>query len=113
MRHADVPYGRVQDLRSFGTCQVLGRYAGIGGREGRRFGRRQGVIVCSTSERCKKAIDRVMIQENLAHRRQRQAVVESDSKARNSACWRCVGGRAILPLPPTQDHQGSLDGDKG
>jgi phosphoribosylamine---glycine ligase len=73
----------------------------------------KGVIVCATNEEAKKAIDRVMIQEEFGSKAGRQAVVEKRLEGEELSVLALVSGRAILPLPPTQDHKAALDGDKG
>jgi phosphoribosylamine--glycine ligase len=73
----------------------------------------KGVIVCATAEEAKKAIDRVMIQEEFGSKAGRQAVVEKRLEGEELSVLALVAGRAILPLPPTQDHKAALDGDKG
>ncbi len=54
-----------------------------------------------------------MIQEEFGSKAGRQAVVEKRLEGEELSVLALVGGRAILPLPPTQDHKAALDGDKG
>lgn len=114
MRHADVPTAEFKifdhsepakywvDTREY---PVVVKADGLAGGK--------GVIVCSTSDEAKKAIDRVMIKEEFGSTAGRQAVVEKRLEGEELSVLALVGGRAILPLPPTQDHKAALDGDKG
>jgi phosphoribosylamine--glycine ligase len=54
-----------------------------------------------------------MIQEEFGSKAGRQAVVEKRLEGEELSVLALVGGRAILPLPPTQDHKAVFDGDKG
>jgi phosphoribosylamine---glycine ligase len=73
----------------------------------------KGVIVCNSVEEAKRAIDRVMIQEEFGGKAGRQVVVEKKLEGEELSVLALVGGRSILPLPPTQDHKAVFDGDRG
>jgi phosphoribosylamine--glycine ligase len=114
MRHADVPTAefKIFDHSEPAKYWVDTReYPVVVKADGLAAGK--GVIVCSTGEEAKKAIDRVMIQEEFGSRAGRQAVVEKRLEGEELSVFALVGGRAILPLPPTQDHKAVFDGDKG
>ena len=114
MRHADVPTAefKIFDHSEPAKYWVDTReYPVVVKADGLAAGK--GVIVCSTSEEAKKAIDRVMIQEEFGSKAGRQAVVEKRLEGEELSVLALVAGRAILPLPPTQDHKAMLDGDKG
>jgi phosphoribosylamine---glycine ligase len=114
MRHADVPTAefKIFDHSEPAKYWVDTReYPVVVKADGLAAGK--GVIVCSTNEEAKKAIDRVMIQEEFGSKAGRQAVVEKRLEGEELSVLALVSGRAILPLPPTQDHKAALDGDKG
>ncbi|HVK10821.1 MAG TPA: phosphoribosylamine--glycine ligase [Gemmataceae bacterium] len=114
MRHADVPTAefKIFDHSEPAKYWVDTReYPVVVKADGLAAGK--GVIVCSTSDEAKKAIDRVMIQEEFGSKAGRQAVVEKRLEGEELSVLALVAGRAILPLPPTQDHKAALDGDKG
>ncbi|HEX3149933.1 MAG TPA: phosphoribosylamine--glycine ligase [Gemmataceae bacterium] len=114
MRHADVPTAefKIFDHSEPAKYWVDTReYPVVVKADGLAAGK--GVIVCSTSEDAKKAIDRVMIQEEFGSKAGRQAVVEKRLEGEELSVLALVGGRAILPLPSTQDHKAAFDGDKG
>jgi phosphoribosylamine--glycine ligase len=54
-----------------------------------------------------------MIQEEFGGQAGRQVVVEKRLEGEELSVLALVGGRSILPLPPTQDHKAVFDGDKG
>ena len=114
MRHADVPTAefKIFDHSEPAKYWVDTReYPVVVKADGLAAGK--GVIVCSTGEEAKKAIDRVMIQEEFGSQAGRQAVVEKRLEGEELSVLALVGGRAILPLPPTQDHKAVFDGDVG
>jgi phosphoribosylamine---glycine ligase len=114
MRHADVPTAefKIFDHSEPAKYWVDTReYPVVVKADGLAAGK--GVIVCSTGEDAKRAIDRVMIQEEFGSKAGRQAVVEKRLEGEELSVLSLVGGRAILPLPPTQDHKAVFDGDKG
>jgi phosphoribosylamine---glycine ligase len=114
MRHADVPTAefKIFDHSEPAKYWVDTReYPVVVKADGLAAGK--GVIVCSTGEEAKKAIDRVMIHEEFGSKAGRQAVVEKRLEGEELSVLALVGGRAILPLPPTQDHKAVFDGDTG
>src|SRR5215212_1273909 len=114
MRHADVPTAefKIFDHSEPAKYWVDTReYPVVVKADGLAAGK--GVIVCSTGEEAKAAIDRVMIREEFGSQAGRQAVVEKRLEGEELSVLALVGGRAILPLPPTQDHKAVFDGDKG
>ncbi len=114
MRHADVPTAefKIFDHSEPAKYWVDTReYPVVVKADGLAAGK--GVIVCTTAEDAKKAIDRVMIQEEFGSKAGRQAVVEKRLEGEELSVLALVAGRSILPLPPTQDHKPALDGDKG
>jgi phosphoribosylamine---glycine ligase len=114
MRHADVPTAefKIFDHSEPAKYWIDTReYPVVVKADGLAAGK--GVIVCSTTEEAKKAIDRVMIQEEFGSQAGRQAVVEKRLEGEELSVLALVGGRAILPLPSTQDHKAVFDGDKG
>jgi phosphoribosylamine--glycine ligase len=114
MRHADVPTAefKIFDHSEPAKYWIDTReYPVVVKADGLAAGK--GVIVCSNSDEAKRAIDRVMIQEEFGSKAGRQAVVEKRLEGEELSVLALVGGRAILPLPPTQDHKAVFDGDKG
>jgi phosphoribosylamine--glycine ligase len=114
MRHADVPTAefKIFDHSEPAKYWVDTReYPVVVKADGLAAGK--GVIVCSTGEEAKKAIDRVMIQEEFGSKAGRQVVVEKRLEGEELSVLALVSGRAILPLPATQDHKAIFDGDKG
>lgn len=114
MRHADVPTAefKIFDHPEPAKYWVDTReYPVVVKADGLAAGK--GVIVCNTAEEAKKAIDRVMIQEEFGGRAGRQIVVEKRLEGEELSVLALVGGRAIMPLPGSQDHKAVFDGDKG
>jgi phosphoribosylamine--glycine ligase len=114
MRHADVPTAefKIFDHSEPAKYWVDTReYPVVVKADGLAAGK--GVIVCSTSEEAMRAIDRVMIQEEFGRQAGRQAVVEKRLEGEELSVLALVSGRAILPMPPTQDHKPVFDGDSG
>jgi phosphoribosylamine--glycine ligase len=114
MRHADVPTAefKIFDHSEPAKYWVDTReYPVVVKADGLAAGK--GVIVCSNAEEAKRAIDRVMIQEEFGSKAGRQAVVEKRLEGEELSVLALVGGRTILPLPPTQDHKPVFDGDHG
>ena len=73
----------------------------------------KGVFVCSTTEEALTAIGRIMTQEEFGRTAGRKIVIEKRLEGEEVSLLALVAGRAILPLPPTQDHKRAFDGDKG
>lgn len=114
MRHADVPTAefKIFDHSEPAKYWVDTReYPVVVKADGLAAGK--GVIVCSTAEEAKRAIDRVMVQEEFGSKAGRQIVIEKRLEGEELSVLALVGGRSILPLPPTQDHKAVNDGDRG
>jgi len=114
MRHADVPTAefKIFDHPEPARYWVDTReYPVVVKADGLAAGK--GVIVCSSGEEAKRAIERVMVQEEFGGQAGRQVVVEKRLEGEELSVLALVGGRSILPLPPTQDHKAVFDGDKG
>src|SRR5262249_9378925 len=73
----------------------------------------KGVIVCSSTEEALAAIDRIMVREEFGPNAGRQIVIERRLEGEELSIQALVSGRALVPLPPTQDHKAALDGDLG
>jgi phosphoribosylamine---glycine ligase len=114
MRHADVPTAefKIFDHSEPAKYWVDTReYPVVVKADGLAAGK--GVIVCNTNDEAKAAIDRVMIKEEFGSVAGRQVVVEKRLEGEELSVLALVSGRAILPLPGSQDHKAALDGDKG
>lgn len=114
MRHADVPTAefKIFDHSEPAKYWVDTReYPVVVKADGLAAGK--GVIVCANAEEAKRAIDRVMIQEEFGSKAGRQAVVEKRLEGEELSVLALVSGRAILPLPSSQDHKAVFDGDRG
>jgi phosphoribosylamine--glycine ligase len=114
MRHADVPTAefKIFDHPEPARYWVDTReYPVVVKADGLAAGK--GVIVCSSGDEAKRAIERVMVQEEFGGAAGRQVVVEKRLEGEELSVLALVGGRSILPLPPTQDHKAVFDGDKG
>lgn len=114
MRHADVPTAEFKIFthpEPARTWIESREYPVVVKADGLAAGK--GVIVCSTSEEAKKAIERVMTQEEFGSAAGRNVVVEKRLEGEELSVLALVGGRTILPLPPTQDHKAAFDGDQG
>jgi len=73
----------------------------------------KGVLVCRNNEEAKKAVERIMIKDEFGTKCGRQIVIEKRLDGEELSVLAFVSGRAILPLPATQDHKAIFDGDKG
>jgi phosphoribosylamine--glycine ligase len=73
----------------------------------------KGVIVCNTTEDALLAVDRIMVKEEFGRSAGRQVVIEKRLEGEELSILALVGGRTIIPLPPTQDHKPAFDGDSG
>ena len=114
MRHADVPTAefKIFDHPEPAKYWVDTReYPVVVKADGLAAGK--GVIVCANGEEAKKAIDRVMINEEFGGKAGRQIVIEKRLEGEELSALALVSGRAILPLPGSQDHTAAFDGDKG
>jgi phosphoribosylamine--glycine ligase len=72
----------------------------------------KGVVVCTTTEDALAAIDRIMVREEFG-KAGRQIVIEKRLEGQELSVQALVSGRAIVPLPPTQDHKAAFDNDQG
>lgn len=114
MRHADVPTAefKVFDHPEPARYWMDAReYPVVVKADGLAAGK--GVIVCKTTDDAKKAIERIMVREEFGQKVGRQIVIEKRLEGEELSVLALVGGRAILPLPPTQDHKAVFDGDQG
>ncbi|MCE9530052.1 MAG: phosphoribosylamine--glycine ligase [Planctomycetes bacterium] len=73
----------------------------------------KAVIVCKNNEDARKAVERIMIRDEFGQKAGRQIVIEKRLDGEELSVLALVSGRAILPLPPTQDHKAVFDGDQG
>ncbi|MFO0879295.1 MAG: phosphoribosylamine--glycine ligase [Gemmataceae bacterium] len=73
----------------------------------------KGVFVCSNTEEALAAIERIMVREEFGRAAGRQVVVEKRLEGEEVSLLALVSGRAIVPLPPAQDHKRVGDGDTG
>jgi phosphoribosylamine--glycine ligase len=114
MRNADVPTAefKIFDHPDPAKYWVASReYPVVVKADGLAAGK--GVLVCKDGDEAKKAIERVMIREEFGARVGRQVVIEKRLEGEELSVLALVGGRSILPLPPTQDHKAVFDGDQG
>jgi phosphoribosylamine--glycine ligase len=73
----------------------------------------KGVFVCSSTQEALDAIERIMVREEFGRTAGRQIIIEKRLEGEEVSLLALVAGRAIVPLPPTQDHKRAFDGDKG
>jgi len=114
MRHADVP---TAEFRIFDHPEPA--YTYIGSRDyglvvkadGLAGGK--GVIVCKDAPEGKRAVQRIMVNEEFGQRVGKKIVVEKRLEGEELSLLALVAGRAILMLPPVQDHKALNDGDTG
>jgi phosphoribosylamine--glycine ligase len=114
MRHADVPTAefRVFDHPEPAKYYIESReYPLVVKADGLAAGK--GVIVCSSTEEALQAVDRIMVKEEFGRATGRQIVVEKRMEGQELSLFALVSGRAIVPLPATQDHKAVFDGDQG
>jgi phosphoribosylamine--glycine ligase len=114
MRHADVPTAefRIFDHPEPARTYVESReYPVVVKADGLAAGK--GVIVCKDSADALKAIDRIMVREEFGRTAGRQIVIEKRIDGSEVSLLALVSGRAIVPLPATQDHKAVGDGDTG
>jgi len=114
MRHADVPTAdfRICDHPEPARHYIETReYPVVVKADGLAAGK--GVIVCNTTEEALAAVDRIMVREEFGRGVGRQVVIEKRLDGEELSVLALVGGRAIVPFPPTQDYKPLLDGDKG
>jgi phosphoribosylamine---glycine ligase len=114
MRHADVPTGefKIFDHPEPARQYILTReYPVVVKADGLAAGK--GVVVCSTRQDAFVAIDRIMVREEFGREAGRKVVIEKRLEGEELSILALVSGRAIVPLPPTQDHKAAFDGDTG
>lgn len=114
MRHADVPTAefRIFDHPDPARTYIESRdYPVVVKADGLAAGK--GVIVCKDSAEAKKAIERIMVNEEFGAKAGREVVVEKRLDGEELSILALVSGRTVLPLPPCQDHKPVFDGDKG
>jgi phosphoribosylamine---glycine ligase len=114
MRHADVPTAefRIFDHPEPARTYVETRDHGVVVKaDGLAAGK--GVIVCKDLPEAKRAIDRIMVKEEFGQKVGRKIVVEKKLEGEELSLLALVSGRAILLLPPTQDHKAVFNDDKG
>jgi phosphoribosylamine--glycine ligase len=114
MRHADVP---TAEFRAFDhpdparTYVESREYPVVVKADGLAAGK--GVIVCNNSAEALKAVERIMVREEFGAAAGRRIVVEKRLDGAEISLLALVAGRAIVPLPPTQDYKAAFDGDSG
>ena len=114
MRHADVPTAdfRIFDHPSSAHTYVASRdYPVVVKADGLAAGK--GVIVCKDIPEGLRAVERIMVDEEFGRTAGKQIVVEKKLEGEEVSMLALVAGRAILLLPPTQDHKAAFDGDTG
>jgi phosphoribosylamine--glycine ligase len=114
MRHADVPTAEFRvcdhpeparhyiETREF---PVVVKADGLAGGK--------GVIVCANTAEALAAIDRIMVREEFGLEAGRRVVIEKRLEGQELSIQALVAGRALVPLPPTQDHKPAFDDDTG
>jgi phosphoribosylamine--glycine ligase len=114
MRHADVPTAefRVFDHPEPARTYIETRdYPVVVKADGLAAGK--GVIVCKDTAEALRAVERVMVRDEFGRTAGRRIVVEKKLDGEELSVLALVSGRAILPLPPCQDHKAVNDGDRG
>lgn len=72
----------------------------------------KGVVVAHSHAQAEQAVEDFMDRRTLGSAGER-VVIEECLKGEEASFIVLTDGRAILPLPPTQDHKALLDGDQG
>src|SRR5262249_7316773 len=114
MHHADVPTAefRVCDHPDPARRFIETReYPVVVKADGLAAGK--GVLVCSSTEEALKAIERIMVREEVGAAAGRQVVIEKKLEGQELSLLARVSNRTIVPLPPTQDHKAAFDDDEG
>jgi phosphoribosylamine---glycine ligase len=114
MRHADVPTAefRVFDHPDPARAYIDTReYPLVIKADGLAAGK--GVIVCSNKQDALQAVERIMVKEEFGRAVGRQIVVEKRLEGQELSLFALVSGRAVVPLPATQDHKAIFDDDQG
>jgi phosphoribosylamine---glycine ligase len=73
----------------------------------------KGVLVCNDAPEARQAIQRIMTKEEFGSKAGRTIVIEKRLDGEELSILALVGGRTVLPFPPTQDHKAVFDGDLG
>ncbi len=114
MRHADVPTAefRIFDHPEPARTYLDTRdYPVVVKADGLAAGK--GVVVCKDTAEAKQAIERIMVREEFGAKAGRKVVIEKRLDGEEVSLLGLVSGRAILLLPPCQDHKAVGDGDTG
>ena len=114
MRHADVPTADFQifDHPEPARTYVMSRdYPVVVKADGLAAGK--GVIVCSDNAQARRAVDRIMSQEEFGAKAGRRIVVEKRMEGPELSVLALVSGRTMITFPPCQDHKAVFDGDQG
>ena len=72
----------------------------------------KGVMVCATMDEAMEAIDRVMVRKEFGDAGKR-LIIEECLAGEEVSILALTDGRALVPLPTSQDHKAVYDGDKG
>jgi len=72
----------------------------------------KGVIVCESTDEALEAIDRIMVKREFGDAG-KTVIVEECLVGEEVSILALTDGRAIVPLPTSQDHKAIYDGDKG
>lgn len=114
MRHADVPTAefRIFDHPEPARTWIDSRdWPVVVKADGLAAGK--GVIVCKDGPEARRAVERIMVNEEFGAKAGRQIVVEKRLEGEELSALAIVAGRVILPLPPCQDHKAVYDNDQG
>src|SRR6185312_6032584 len=114
MRHADVPTADFQvfDHPEHARTYVMSRdYPVVVKADGLAAGK--GVIVCKDNAEARRAVDRIMSNEEFGAKAGRRIVVEKKLDGEELSVLALISGRTIVTLPACQDHKAVFDGDRG
>ena len=114
MRHADVPTAEFQVFDHPGPAKTYVEtrdYPVVVKADGLAAGK--GVVVCKDNAEARRAVERIMTQEEFGKTAGRRIVIEKRMEGEELSVLALVSGRTILPLPPCQDHKAAFDGDTG
>ncbi|HEY2911433.1 MAG TPA: phosphoribosylamine--glycine ligase, partial [Gemmataceae bacterium] len=114
MRHADVPTADFQifDHPEPARTYVMSRdYPVVVKADGLAAGK--GVIVCKDNAEARRAVDRIMSNEEFGAKAGRRIVVEKKLEGEEISVLALISGRTIVTLPACQDHKAAFDGDRG
>jgi phosphoribosylamine--glycine ligase len=73
----------------------------------------KGVIVCKDNAEARRAVDRIMSNEEFGAKAGRRIVVEKKLEGEELSVLALISGRTIVTLPACQDHKAVFDGDRG